>query len=71
MTRQEVAAEYEALPPEEKAEYSSFGDYLGANGWTECDGCDEIVEYDEVNESGFCFKCQEEIDEEEEDEDDE
>jgi hypothetical protein len=53
--------------------YSSFADYLGANAKLQCERCDHIVEYDEVNEDGHCFDCQPEWADEEwtEDEDDE
>lgn len=49
---------YKNLSPEEKKEYSSFDDFLGANALTTCERCDDIVEYDEVDESGYCYKCQ-------------
>lgn len=45
--------------------YSCFDDYLGANAMQVCEGCDRIVEYDEVDEGGYCFDCQEEFEEEE------
>lgn len=38
--------------------FSSFEDYLGANAMQMCEGCDKIVEYDEVDENGYCFDCQ-------------
>lgn len=44
--------------------YSSFADYLGANAMLMCEGCDKIVEYDEVDENGYCFDCQEEDEDE-------
>lgn len=50
---------YDALSPEEK-EKSSFVDFLGGNAQTICQGCSKIVEYDEVDEDGYCFDCQEE-----------
>lgn len=60
MAREEAFAEFESLPPEEKMEYSSFADYLGANGMCVCENCDQVVEYDEVDENGDCFNCAEE-----------
>ncbi len=62
MTRDEKFDEFEALPPEEKAEYVSFEDYLGANAQCTCERCDKVVEYDEVDENGYCFDCSEEED---------
>jgi len=49
---------------EDPEAYSSFADYLGANAMCQCEGCDRIVEYDEVDENGYCFGCQEDEDEE-------
>jgi hypothetical protein len=71
MTEDQAWEEYEALPADEKAEYVSFEDYLGSNGQCVCEGCDEVVEYDEVDEMGYCLeKCStEEESEEDEDED--
>jgi hypothetical protein len=68
MTESEAQDEYEALPAEEKAEYSSFEDYLGANGQCVCEGCDEVVEYDEVDEDGYCLEACSAYDEENEEE---
>lgn len=51
---------------EDPAAYSSFADYLGANAMLMCEGCDQIVEYDEVDENGYCFDCQSDEDEEDE-----
>lgn len=52
--------------------YSSFEDYLGANALQMCEGCDQVVEYDEVDENGYCFDCQDgDEDDEDEDEDEE
>lgn len=48
-------------------EYSGWDDYLGANGLIICDGCNEVCEYDEVDESGDCMSCSDEEEEEEED----
>jgi hypothetical protein len=59
-----------AIKEDPKA-YSSFADYLGANAMQMCEGCDKIVEYDEVDENGYCFDCQEEEGEEEEGEEEE
>lgn len=63
MTREE---EYENLPPEEKSHYSSFDDYLGANAQCTCENCDAVIDYDEVDENGYCFDCSEEAEEEDE-----
>ena len=47
------------------AAYNDFADYLGANAMQMCEGCDKIVEYDEVDENGYCFDCQEDEEDEE------
>jgi len=60
MTSDEKWAEFEALPPDERAEYTSFEDYLGANGQCVCESCDQVVEYDEVDEGGDCPDCSDE-----------
>lgn len=44
--------------------YSSYEDYLGANAMMTCEGCDSVVEYDEVDENGYCFDCQEDNEDE-------
>lgn len=54
---------------EDPTAYSSFADYLGANAMQMCEGCDKIVEYDEVDENGCCFDCQDENEDDENDED--
>lgn len=65
MTSDEKWDEYEALLPEEKRRYASFEDYLGANGECVCESCDQVVEYDEVDENGDCFDCSDDEGEEE------
>lgn len=67
MKHKEAGEEFEKLAPEEKKQYSSFADYLGSNGLIVCEGCDDVVEYDEVDESGYCLEsCSSEEEEEEE-----
>ena len=61
MKSEEAFREFEALDPEEKKHYNSFEDYLGANALCICETCDEVVEYDEVDENGDCLEhCSEE-----------
>ncbi len=57
MTLDEAFKEYENLPSEEKNSYSSFDDYLGASGLNVCEGCNNLCEYDEVDECGLCCDC--------------
>lgn len=56
--RKTAVAEFENLPANEKKSYSSFEDYLGANAQCICEMCDNVVEYDEVDENGYCCDCQ-------------
>ena len=44
--------------------YASYEDFLGANGLVRCEDCNNVVEYDEVNEIGHCFDCQPEDEDE-------
>lgn len=55
---QRHARTYEKAAHADPTYYSSWGDYLGANALCQCDGCDQIVEYDEIDEGGCCFDCQ-------------
>jgi hypothetical protein len=57
MTINEAFKEYENLPTEEKKHYSSFDDYVGGQGLSVCESCDELCEYDEVDECGLCCNC--------------
>jgi len=53
----EYIKEYEEEIKKDPTAYSCFDDYLGANALTRCEDCDNIVEYDEVDEDGYCFDC--------------
>lgn len=61
MKLQEIEKKYEKDCKANPGVYASFEDYLGANALTICENCDEVVEYDEVDESGYCLeKCSDE-----------
>lgn len=49
-------ANEEAIKEDHDA-YSSFRDFLGANAMKQCDCCDQVFEYDELNEGGECWEC--------------
>ena len=49
--------DYEEAIKEDPDAYSSFRDYLGANAMKQCDCCDQVFAYDELNEGGECWEC--------------
>lgn len=50
----------------DSGDYTSFTDFLGANAQGQCGRCDDVFEYDELDENGLCFSCSEEEEEDEE-----
>ena len=43
-----------------KTHRGGFRAYLGENALTQCENCDDVVEYDEVDERCYCLNCESE-----------